>query len=155
MKIEELDDGECSRDEEEKCQRQIVSIDAKRGARILFYPTLLYNVLRNKIEVEFRWWDQIDEFLLLGTVPFPKDVPHLNKVGVGGVITLNEPYETLVQLYQAHGIDHLVIPTRDYLYAPSFVDINRAVHTYVEYKFMTPAAALEYKFIIVNLFITT
>ena len=31
MKIEELDDGECSRDEEEKCQRQIVSIDAKRA----------------------------------------------------------------------------------------------------------------------------
>ncbi|KAL5158703.1 putative dual specificity protein phosphatase DSP8 [Glycine soja] len=149
VNIEELDDGECSRDEEEKCQRQIVSIDAKRalvgaGAWILFYPTLLYNVLRNQIEVEFRWWDHIDEFLLLGTVPFPKDVPHLKKVGVGGVITLNEPYETLVQLYQAHGIDHLVIPTRDYLYAPSFMDINRAVHTYVEYKFMTPAAALEY-----------
>jgi len=69
MKIEELDDGECSRDEEEKCERQIVSVDAKRalvgaGARILFYPTLLYNVLRNKIEAEFRWWDQIDEVLL-------------------------------------------------------------------------------------------
>ena len=63
------DDGECSRDEEEKCQRQIVSIDAKRalvgaGAWILFYPTLLYNVLRNQIEVEFRWWDHIDEVLL-------------------------------------------------------------------------------------------
>lgn len=28
---------------------------------------------------------------------------------------------------QAHGIDHLVIPTRDYLFAPSFVDIRRAV----------------------------
>ena len=180
MKIEELDDGECSRDEEEKCERQIVSVDAKRalvgaGARILFYPTLLYNVLRNKIEAEFRWWDQIDEFLLLGAVPFPKDVPHLKKLGVGGVITLNEPYETLVpsSLYHAHGIDHLVIPTRDYLFAPSFVDINRAVQfihqnatcgrtTYVhckagrgrsttivlcymvEYKHMTPAAALEY-----------
>ncbi|KAG4989563.1 hypothetical protein JHK85_032546 [Glycine max] len=99
MKIEELDDGECSRDEEEKCQRQIVSIDAKRG------------------------W--LEQFLLLGVVLFPKDVPHLKKVGVGGVITLNEPYEILVQLYQAHGIDHLV-----------------------EYKFMTPVAALEYKFII-------
>ena len=180
MKIEELDDGECSRDHEEKFERQIVSVDAKRalvgaGARILFYPTLLYNVLRNKIEAEFRWWDQIDEFLLLGAVPFPKDVPHLKKLGVGGVITLNEPYETLVpsSLYHAHGIDHLVIPTRDYLFAPSFVDINRAVQfihqnatggktTYVhckagrgrsttivlcymvEYKHMTPAAALEY-----------
>ncbi|RDX90150.1 putative dual specificity protein phosphatase DSP8 [Mucuna pruriens] len=180
MKIEELDDAECSRDEEQKFERQIVSVDAKRalvgaGARILFYPTLLYNVLRNKIETEFRWWDQIDEFLLLGAVPFPKDVPHLKKLGVGGVITLNEPYETLVpsSLYWAHGIDNLVIPTRDYLFAPSFVDINRAVQfihqnaccgktTYVhckagrgrsttivlcylvEYKHMTPAAALEY-----------
>jgi len=69
MKIEELEDAECSRDEEENFERQIVRVDAKRalvgaGARILFYPTLLYNVLRNKIETEFRWWDQVDEVLL-------------------------------------------------------------------------------------------
>ncbi|BAT72891.1 phosphatidylglycerophosphate phosphatase PTPMT2-like [Vigna umbellata] len=180
MKIEELDDAECSIDEQEKYEKQMVSVEVKRalvgaGARILFYPTLLYNVLRNKIEAEFRWWDQIDEFLLLGAVPFPKDVPLLKSLGVGGVITLNEPYETLVpsSLYRAHGIDHLVIPTRDYLFAPSIVDINQAVQfihqnatcgktTYVhckagrgrsttivlcylvEYKHMTPAAALEY-----------
>lgn len=31
------------------------------GARFLFYPTLLYNVLRNKIQVEFRWWDEVDQ----------------------------------------------------------------------------------------------
>ncbi|KAM7515500.1 hypothetical protein LguiA_005083 [Lonicera macranthoides] len=170
MKIVEVDeDG-----------REIVGVDAKRaivgaGARILFYPTLLYNVFRNKIQSEFRWWDQIDQFLLLGAVPFPKDVPRLKQLGVGGVITLNEPYETLVStsLYHAHGIDHLVIPTRDYLFAPSFVDISRAVDfihrnaccgrtTYVhckagrgrsttivlcylvEYKHMSPTAALEY-----------
>lgn len=36
------------------------------------------------------------QFLLLGAVPFPKDVPRLKLLGVGGVITLNEPYETLV-----------------------------------------------------------
>jgi len=30
-------------------------------------------------------------------------------------------------LLQEHGIDHLVIPTRDYLFAPSPVDICRAV----------------------------
>ncbi|XP_055800923.1 phosphatidylglycerophosphate phosphatase PTPMT2-like [Solanum dulcamara] len=182
MKIVELDDslmdgdGKCVNTE----RRVIVGVDAKRalvgaGARILFYPTLLYNVFRNKIQSEFRWWDQIDQFLLLGAVPFPSDVPRLKQLGVGGVITLNEPYETLVpsSLYHAHGIDHLVIPTRDYLFAPSFVDINRAVDfihrnassgltTYVhckagrgrsttvvlcylvEYKHMTPAAALEF-----------
>lgn len=177
MKIEEyVDEIDCTDDS----SKQIVAVDAKRvlvgaGARILFYPTLLYNVFRNKIQAEFRWWDVIDQFLLLGAVPFPKDVPRLRQLGVGGVITLNEPYETLVptSLYYAHGIEHLVIPTRDYLFAPSFVDINRAVNfihrnascgktTYVhckagrgrsttivlcylvEHKHMTPAAALEY-----------
>ncbi|KAE8682816.1 putative dual specificity protein phosphatase DSP8 [Hibiscus syriacus] len=117
-------------------QLQIVKVDdAKRvivgaGARILFYPTLLYNVFRNKIQSEFRWWDEVDQFLLLGAVPFPGDVRRLKQLGVGCVITLNEPFETLVStsLYHAHGIDHLVIPTRDYLFAPSVSDISRAVN---------------------------
>nr|GMC96223.1 putative dual specificity protein phosphatase DSP8 [Ipomoea batatas]GME11811.1 putative dual specificity protein phosphatase DSP8 [Ipomoea batatas] len=181
MKIEELDDSSESKcGGENERSLMIVRVDAKRalvgaGARILFYPTLLYNVFRNKIQAEFRWWDRVDQFILLGAVPFPKDVPRLKQLGVGGVITLNEPYETLVptSLYRAHEIDHLVIPTRDYLFAPSFGNINQAVDfihknatsgrtTYVHckagrgrsttvvlcylvvYKHMTPAAALEY-----------
>lgn len=36
------------------------------------------------------------QFILLGAVPFPTDVPRLKEIGVRGVITLNEPYETLV-----------------------------------------------------------
>ncbi|KAF0921158.1 hypothetical protein E2562_039111 [Oryza meyeriana var. granulata] len=99
------------------------------GARVLFYPTLLYNVLRNRFEAEFRWWDRVDQCILLGAVPFPSDVPRLKQLGVQGVVTLNEPYETLVptSLYQAHGIDHLVIPTRDYLFAPVLQDICQAI----------------------------
>ncbi|KAK6947540.1 Dual specificity phosphatase, catalytic domain [Dillenia turbinata] len=99
------------------------------GARALFYPTLVYNLLRNKLQPEFRWWDPIDNFLLLGAVPFPSDVIRLKELGVGGVVTLNEPYETLVptSLYHDYGIDHLVIPTRDYLFAPSLNDISQAV----------------------------
>nr|DAD47700.1 TPA_asm: hypothetical protein HUJ06_017637 [Nelumbo nucifera] len=110
-----------------------------------------------------------------GAVPFPTDVPRLKQLGVHGVITLNEPYETLVptSLYHDYGIEHLVIPTRDYLFAPSFGDICQAVDfihknascgktTYVhckagrgrsttivlcylvEHKQMTPDAAYEY-----------
>ncbi|XP_068669639.1 phosphatidylglycerophosphate phosphatase PTPMT2-like [Aristolochia californica] len=138
MHIEELKEGESGCVDEESvsevCRHEIVFFYAKRvvigaGARLLFYPTLLYNVVRNKIHAEFRWWDEVDEFLLLGAVPFPGDVPHLKQLGVHGVVTLNEAYETLVptSLYRAHGIDHLVIPTRDYLFAPSFGDICRAV----------------------------
>nr|XP_043612583.1 phosphatidylglycerophosphate phosphatase PTPMT2 [Erigeron canadensis] len=99
------------------------------GARALFYPTLLYNVVRNRVQTEFRWWDRVDQFVLLGAVPFPTDVLHLKELGVSGVVTLNESYETLVptSLYHAHGIDHLVIPTRDYIFAPSYDDICKAV----------------------------
>ncbi|KAG2676344.1 hypothetical protein I3843_12G048800 [Carya illinoinensis] len=188
MYIEELKVGEVESGEEgNSCDgdcdfssRNIVVSDAKRvligaGARALFYPTLIYNVVRNKIQAEFRWWDKVDEFILLGAVPFPTDVPRLKELGVCGVVTLNEPYETLVStsLYHDHGIDHLVIPTRDYCFAPSLNDIHHAVefihenascgrHTYVHckagrgrsttvvicylvhHKQMTPDAAYDY-----------
>ncbi|XP_009801172.1 phosphatidylglycerophosphate phosphatase PTPMT2-like [Nicotiana sylvestris] len=187
MYIEELNEGEevvVNREEkfcDDTCEEgALVVSGAKRalvgaGARALFYPTLLYNVVRNKIETEFRWWDRVDEFILLGAVPFPADVPRLKALGVAGVVTLNEPYETLVStsLYLDHGIDHLVIPTRDYLFAPSDRDIDRAIEfihgnascgktTYVhckagrgrsttivlcylvKHKHMTPEAAFEY-----------
>ncbi|KAF8102671.1 hypothetical protein N665_0197s0033 [Sinapis alba] len=109
----------------DKAKRALVGA----GGRILFYPTLMYNLLRFKLQSQFRWWDQIDEFLLMGAVPFRKDVPRLKQLGVGGVITLNEPFETLVpsSLYNAYEMEHLVIPTRDYLFAPLIADITRAV----------------------------
>ncbi|RWW29748.1 hypothetical protein GW17_00005716 [Ensete ventricosum] len=189
MRIKEPNEG----GSEDSVGGKLARVRAKRalvgaGARVLFYPTLMYNVLRNKIQAEFRWWDEVDQFVLLGAVPFRKDVPRLQQLGVRGVITLNEPYETLVpsSLYKVHGIDHLVVPTTDYLFAPSLVDICQAVDfihskdfsvpylhndgnashgrtTYVhckagrgrsttivlcylviEYKNMTPVAALEY-----------
>ncbi|XVE74090.1 hypothetical protein DITRI_Ditri11bG0171400 [Diplodiscus trichospermus] len=181
MHIEELKEGEQQgQDQSQSCGESLVVWDAKRvlvgaGARALFYPTLLYNVLRSKIQSEFRWWLRVDEFILLGAVPFPADVPLLKDLGVSGVVTLNEPYETLVptSLYHAPNFDHLVIPTRDYLFAPSFADICQAVNfihekasigktTYVhckagrgcsttivlcylvEHRHMTPDAAYEY-----------
>ncbi|KAK9275115.1 hypothetical protein L1049_022374 [Liquidambar formosana] len=68
-------------------------------------------------------------FVLLGAVPFPADFSRPKELGVRRVVTLNESYETLVptSLYHAHGIDHLVIPTRDYCFAPSLSDICHAV----------------------------
>ncbi|KHG04164.1 Protein-tyrosine phosphatase mitochondrial 1 [Gossypium arboreum] len=204
MHIEELKEGEQQdQDQSQLCEDRLVVWDAKRvlvgaGARALFYPTLLYNLVRNKIQSEFRWWDRVDEFILLGAVPFPADVPRLKDLGVSGVVTLNEPYETLVPTslyhvsvllyveegalyvehlfiftFKAHNIHHLVIPTRDYLFAPSFADICQAVDfihenasvgktTYVhckagrgrsttivlcylvEHRHMTPDAAYEY-----------
>ena len=46
----------------------MVRVDAKRAlvgarARILFYPTLLYNVFWSKIQAELRWRDEVDQVL--------------------------------------------------------------------------------------------
>ncbi|XP_066333323.1 phosphatidylglycerophosphate phosphatase PTPMT2-like [Miscanthus floridulus] len=143
MRICELGDGDgglvWQQEQQEGVQeasggRELVRLKVKRalvgaGARVLFYPTLLYNILRNRFEADFWWWDHVDQFILLGAVPFPSDVPQLKQLGVQGVVTLNEPYETLVptSLYQANEIEHLVIPTRDYLFAPSVEDISQAI----------------------------
>uniref|UniRef100_A0A2P2ME59 Putative dual specificity protein phosphatase DSP8 n=1 Tax=Rhizophora mucronata TaxID=61149 RepID=A0A2P2ME59_RHIMU len=78
MIIEELNaGGEVEKGEEKKScvvvggdkkrdSEGIVAWYAKRvligvGARALFYPTLLYNVVRNKFQAEFRWWDWVDK----------------------------------------------------------------------------------------------
>ncbi|RLN22814.1 putative dual specificity protein phosphatase DSP8 [Panicum miliaceum] len=134
MRIRELGDGDGVLAGQHEQEEEIGRLKPKRalvgaGARVLFYPTLLYNVLRNRFEADFRWWDRVDQIILLGAVPFPSDVPRLKQLGVQGVVTLSEPYETLVptSLYQAHEIEHLVIPTRDYLFAPSLEDISQAI----------------------------
>lgn len=62
MRIVELEDGR----EKDSRGGEIAKVKAKRalvgaGARILFYPTLIYNVIRNKVQAEFHWWDEIDQ----------------------------------------------------------------------------------------------
>lgn len=38
-------------------------------ARLTFYPTLLYNVLMEKISSR-NWYDRIDDNVILGALPF-------------------------------------------------------------------------------------
>ena len=39
-------------------------------ARVTFYPTLFYNVIMEKISSR-RWFDRIDDNVILGALPFP------------------------------------------------------------------------------------
>uniref|UniRef100_A0ACD5U0K8 Uncharacterized protein n=1 Tax=Avena sativa TaxID=4498 RepID=A0ACD5U0K8_AVESA len=50
-------------------------------------------------------------------------------MGVRAVVSLTEPFETLVPStkYLAHGMEHLQIPTPDYYAAPSIEDICGAL----------------------------
>ncbi|KQK09120.1 hypothetical protein BRADI_2g46150v3 [Brachypodium distachyon] len=105
-------------------------VAAEICARALFYPTLFVNIGRNVINPDYHWLDRIDQDIFLGAVPLPGNVPLLKELGINAVVSLTQSYETLVptSTYQAHGIQHLEMPTTDYLYAPPQEEICEALY---------------------------
>uniref|UniRef100_A0A2K6GPX1 Protein tyrosine phosphatase mitochondrial 1 n=1 Tax=Propithecus coquereli TaxID=379532 RepID=A0A2K6GPX1_PROCO len=66
-------------------------------ARVLFYPTLLYTLLRGKMpgRAHRAWYHRIDSTVLLGALPLRNMTRQLvQDENVRGVITMNEEYET-------------------------------------------------------------
>lgn len=49
-------------------------------ARLLFYPTLAYNVVMEKLSSR-RWFDRVDDTIILGALPFRSMT---KQVGAGG-----------------------------------------------------------------------
>uniref|UniRef100_A0AAZ3P3H4 Protein tyrosine phosphatase mitochondrial 1 n=1 Tax=Oncorhynchus tshawytscha TaxID=74940 RepID=A0AAZ3P3H4_ONCTS len=63
-------------------------------ARVLFYPTLAYNVVMEKVSSR-RWFNRVDQTVILGALPFKSMTKELVQTeNVRGVITMNEEYET-------------------------------------------------------------
>lgn len=87
-----------------------------------------------------RWYDRIDETVLLGALPFRGMTKwFVERENVRGVITLNEDWEleqfcNTEQEWQKHGVRQLKIPTEDFTASPSQQDIRRAVHFIEEFR---------------------
>lgn len=95
-------------------------------ARLLFLPTLVWNVLLGRILGVRHWWDRVDPHVVLGAMPFRRDVPRLVAEGVRGVVNTCEEYAGPTEEYAAAGIEQLRIPTTDFQ-PPRLEDIQRAV----------------------------
>ncbi|KAM0071341.1 putative phosphoric monoester hydrolase [Helianthus debilis subsp. tardiflorus] len=146
----------------------VLSSSTCRSMVLWKVPTFLL-LWTQRVTFTSRAFEDIEVFFLLGVVPFLKDVYRLKQLNVGGGVTLKESYETLVptSFYQACDIDHLVIPTQDIAHPviPTrdyLENATRSRTTYmhckagkersttimlcylVEYRHMTPIAALEY-----------
>ncbi len=98
--------------------------------RALFIPSLVYNLLMERLVAERRWWDAIDEHVLLGALPLPWLVGDMANAGVRAVVNTCVEYGGPVAGYQRHGIEQLRTPTLDFT-PPRLEDIERAV-TFVE-----------------------
>eukprot|EP00884_Botryococcus_braunii_P010015 jgi/Botrbrau1/19014/Bobra.0100s0046.1 len=98
-------------------------------ARAFYYPSIVWNLLRNKLQSSYQWFDEICDHVILGAIPYPQLVEGLRERGVRAVVSLNEEWELMLTSrdYRALGWDHLHIPTVDFLYAPSIEDLKKGV----------------------------
>lgn len=46
-------------------------------ARVSFYPSLFYNVVMEKVSAR-RWYDRIDDHIILGALPFRSMAQQVN-----------------------------------------------------------------------------
>ncbi len=81
--------------------------------RLLFYPTLLWNLFLKSIGRR-SWWSWIDDRLLLGALPFPGHVPELKKLGITGVVNLCAEYRGASAALREAGIEELYLPVIDF-----------------------------------------
>jgi atypical dual specificity phosphatase len=93
--------------------------------RLLFLPTLAWNLILHRL-LPRRWWDRIDEHVILGALPFAGDAPKMKLEGVGAVVNLCAEYRGPEAAYRLAGIEQLRLPTTDFS-PPALADIERAV----------------------------
>lgn len=82
--------------------------------RTIYYPTLGYNYLLGRILKVRRWWDPIDEQLLLGARPMFGDPARFRTLGITGVVNMCEEMRGPIDQYSSHGIEQLWLPTIDF-----------------------------------------
>jgi atypical dual specificity phosphatase len=102
------------------------SLGERLYAKVVFYPTLAWNVLLGRILHVRRWWDRIDPHVIVGAYPFARDVPKMYEDGVRAVVNTCEEYEGPKAEYERLGIEQLRVPTTDFT-APRLEDVARAV----------------------------
>ncbi|XP_027693465.1 phosphatidylglycerophosphatase and protein-tyrosine phosphatase 1 [Vombatus ursinus] len=110
-------------------------------ARILFYPTLLYTLVRVKVSGPGHrdWYHRIDSTVLLGALPLRSLTRRLiEKENVGGVITMNEEYETRFlcntkEEWKALGVEQLRLSTVDMTGVPTLENLKKGVQFTLKY----------------------
>ena len=95
-------------------------------ASLAYWPSLAFGVLVSRVLRVWNVWDEIDDGVLLGGLPWKRDAARLHEAGVRAVVNTCEEYAGPSEEYERLGIEQLYLPTVDFL-PPSFEAINRAV----------------------------
>ncbi|XP_019332302.1 phosphatidylglycerophosphatase and protein-tyrosine phosphatase 1 isoform X2 [Alligator mississippiensis] len=103
-------------------------------ARLLFYPTLLYTLARERLPLRHRpGFHRIDRTVLLGALPLRARSSRLvQEENVRAVLTLNEDYETRflccsAREWEAMGVEQLRLSTVDLTGVPTLENLQKGV----------------------------
>nr|CAG4644406.1 EOG090X0GSS [Lepidurus arcticus] len=108
-------------------------------ARISYLPTLAFNVVMEKF-TDRRWFDRIDETVILGALPFRSMTNQLvSEEKVKGVVSMNEDYELMLfsnstEEWKTAGVDFLQLSTTDIFEAPSQDKLHQGVRFIEQFK---------------------
>ncbi|XP_055706572.1 phosphatidylglycerophosphatase and protein-tyrosine phosphatase 1 isoform X2 [Phlebotomus papatasi] len=114
-------------------------------ARVSFYPTLFYNVFMEKVTSR-RWYDRIDNNVILGALPFRSMTQDLiQNENVKAVVSMNEDYELTLfsnnaEMWKSHGVKFLQLPTVDIFECPDQSKLIQGV-TFIN-RFLPPVNTL-------------
>ncbi|XP_053116920.1 phosphatidylglycerophosphatase and protein-tyrosine phosphatase 1 isoform X1 [Hemicordylus capensis] len=104
------------------------------AARLVFYPTLLYTLVRERLPgLQRPWFSRIDHAVILGALPLRGRCRQLvEDENVRGVLTMNEEYETRflcwsLQEWEAMGVEQLRLSTVDLTGVPSLENLHKGV----------------------------
>lgn len=101
-------------------------------ARLVYWPTLGWNVLLGRLLKVRAWWSRVDDHVILGAMPFRSDVDPLHREGVVGVINTCHEYAGPCDEYDRLGIVQLHLPTIDFT-PPSLEDVEKGVEFIRQY----------------------
>ncbi|XP_055342829.1 phosphatidylglycerophosphatase and protein-tyrosine phosphatase 1-like isoform X2 [Paramacrobiotus metropolitanus] len=101
--------------------------------KVFFFPSLAYNLAAEKVTSR-RWYDRLDEHVILGALPFRSVLAELKKKeNLKGVISFNEDYELnqlwypTLQEYADVGVEFLQLPVLDYVGVPNRQQVQKAL----------------------------
>lgn len=95
-------------------------------ARLIYVPTLLWNILLGRLLKLRAWWTEIDPHLIVGAMPFAVDVPAMKEAGVTAVVNTCQEYAGPISEYEKVGIKQLRVKTIDFTH-PTLDNVERAV----------------------------
>lgn len=112
-------------------QPKRISFLASVYASVIYYPTLAWNMFNGRLTGRWDWWNEVDDGVVLGAVPFSGDVPKLSELGIGAVVNTCHEFCGHPEQYKKYGITQHHMPTVDFTH-PSLKDVNKAVEFMVK-----------------------